>query len=142
MGRLHTETIAGLQASAASAVADTARRFEERDAIRGSGKDIDDAGLRAIHGEYQALPEAQRPKTVVEWFVSLTPETAPRPLREYLRAPEGAEKTAEKTGARRPKIPDVDRGKGKAPEEPDISRMSDEQYDAWLHQQRISRLTP
>lgn len=132
----HAEELAALKAEAAVSVTAGVRRVEQGYALRAAMIEPDDDGVSTAHRLYEAIPENKRPDSIVEWWKTLTPEAAPKTLRAYLAAPV-AEQQAQTTPIRQPPKVDVNRGKAT---DPDPSKMTAEQYDAWLEAARAERM--
>lgn len=132
----HAEELAEVRAAAAVAVTAGVRNVEQGYALRSLMVEADDDGVATARRLYDAIPENKRPDSIVEWFKGLTPDAAPKTLRAYLPAP-AAEEQQTTTPARQP--PRVDVGRGKATD-PDPSKMTAEQYEAWLESKRAERM--
>ena len=141
----HDAELSEVRESAARDVAAVATRHQEHDSLRGLAKDLDDAGLRVIRAEFDALPEASRPKTVVDWFKTLKPDAAPRTIRDYLRVEDSDDadkKATEKKAAAKPPPIDRDRKKVEAKSEDDkVASMTPDEYESWMREKRLARLT-
>ena len=137
----HTTELERVKTESASSVTASVRRVEEGFELRGLMQDGDQDGVKTARRVYEELPAEKRPASIVDWFASLTPETAPRTLHAYLPpAGQDADPQTEKTGRRADPPPPVDRGRGKGKDK-DPAEMTGEEYDAWLKAQSLARLT-
>lgn len=143
-----------LREEAAKSVTEGVKRVEETYALRDLMHEPDDDGVAAMRRAYEAIPEAKRPASIVEYAKGLDAKTAPKAVRPYLKPAEedadetpasgsgkGQTKQEQEPATRQPKkAPAVDEGRGKGKAK-DLSELSDEEYEKYLSEERLKGLT-
>lgn len=144
-----------LREEAAKSVTEGVKRVEETYALRDLMHEPDDDGVAAMRRAYEAIPEAKRPASIVEYAKGLDAKTAPKAVRPYLKPAEeedadetsasgsgqGQPRQEQEPAARQPKkAPPVDEGRGKGKAK-DLSELSDEEYEKYLSGERLKSLT-
>lgn len=144
-----------LREEAAKSVTEGVKRVEETYALRDLMHEPDDDGVAAMRRAYEAIPEAKRPASIVEYAKGLDAKTAPKAVRPYLKpaAEEDADETSasgsgqgqprqeQEPAARQPKkAPPVDEGRGKGKVKA-LAELSDEEYEKYLSDERLKGLT-
>ena len=153
LAALHKSEIAKLQEQAGKDVSAGVKRVEETYALRDAMHEADDDGVAAVRRAYEAIPEAKRPASILDFWKGLEPEKAPKALRPYLKPAEDVEDPPASGAGKGPgrpeqepaprqqkKAPAVDeaRGKGKVKSWADYT---DEEYDAAMRKSQMERLT-
>lgn len=144
-----------LREEAAKSVTEGVKRVEETYALRDLMHEPDDDGVAAMRRAYEAIPEARRPASIVEYAKHLDAKTAPKAVRPYLKPAEeedadetsasgsgqGQPRQEQEPAARQPKkAPPVDEGRGKGKVKA-LSELSDEEYEKYLSGERLKSLT-
>lgn len=145
-----------LREEAAKSVTEGVKRVEETYALRDLMHEPDDDGVAAMRRAYEAIPEAKRPASIVEYAKGLDAKTAPKAVRPYLKPEEeeeeadgapssgngkGQPRQDQEPPARQPKkAPPVDEGRGKGKVKA-LSELSDEEYEKYLSGERLKSLT-
>jgi hypothetical protein len=127
----HDAALQEAKTSAAREVAEVSTRHQQARELERLMLDADEDGIAEARRLYEGIPQDRRPKTMVEWYKSLTEETTPKTLRAYRKPAEEEDKKPVEKPDEKPPLKMPPRGSPSKPSKIKAEDILDSRSDTY-----------